>query len=479
MSEPWELSATDALTAMRAKELSPVELLASVRRRADAVEPTVNALCERRTDEADAAAVDSADRYARGEDIRALEGLPVALKEEVPVRGWRMRYGSLAVDEIATETAPIAERIFDAGAVVHARTTTPEFSCTGYTHSKLWGVTRNAWNPEVCVGGSSGGSGASLASGTSVLATGSDIGGSIRVPASINGVVGFKAPHGRVPTLPPFNLDRYCHDGAMARTIADAALFHNAVAGRHPADMTSLPAVEIPPTLDAVDGMRIAVCADLGSWTLDPDVEANTRAAAAALEDAGAKVDEVQLPWSLEKLMYAARRHFASIFGAYIGEVCDAYPDLVNDYSVAWADDVRALVDEPGSVLHGLEMEGELWRPLGAIFEEYDAFICATWAVTGLAAGDSVLGQVFDDGGPNDRQFLAFMTTPFNIFSACPVLAVPSGIAASNGVPTGIQIVARPFDDVTAFRVGAALERVRPWAALAPMVALNPASGAR
>ena len=152
MTEPWEMTATDALAAMRARDLSPVELLESVERRADEVEPVVNALCERRPEEAREAAEASARRYASGERIRPLEGLPVALKEEVPVKGWRMRYGSLAIDEIATETAPIAERILRAGAVVHARTTTPEFSCTGYTHSKLWGVTRNPWNPTVAVG---------------------------------------------------------------------------------------------------------------------------------------------------------------------------------------------------------------------------------------------------------------------------------------------------------------------------------------
>ena len=260
MSEPWELTAVDALARMRAKELSPVELLASVQTRAESVEPTVNAFTEQRDDAALLAANDSAERYARGEDVRPLEGLPVALKEEVPVEGWRMRYGSLAVDEIATETAPIAERIFAAGAVVHARTATPEFSCTGYTHSKLWGVTRNPWNPDVAVGGSSGGSGASLASGTSMLASGSDIGGSIRIPASINGVVGFKAPHGRVPTGAPYNLDRYCHDGVLARTIADCALFENVVAGPHPADIASLrPKLEIPDRLEGVDGLRIAL----------------------------------------------------------------------------------------------------------------------------------------------------------------------------------------------------------------------------
>ena len=472
MTEPWELTATEALVRMRANELSPVELLASVRARAEAVEPTVNALTEQLAGPADDAAREAEARFQRGEGIRPLEGLPVALKEEMPVEGWRMRYGSLAIDEIAEHTAPVPERIFAAGAVVHARTTTPEFSCAGYTHSKLWGITRNPWNPEVAVGGSSGGSGASLASGTSTLASGSDIGGSIRIPASINGVVGFKAPHGRVPTYPPFNLDRYCHDGAMGRTVADTALFHNALAGPHALDMTSLrPKVEIPSLLDGIEGMRIALSIDLGSWEIDEEVAANTRAAAQALEAAGAIVDEAKLPWSLDRLMSAARRHFAGIFGAYIAEVCDASPDLVTDYAMAWADDVRSLIGEPGAFLHGLDMEGELWMPLGELYETYDALICPTWAVPGIPAGDSYVGQLFADGGPNDRQFTCFMTTPFNIFSACPVLAVPSGIAASNGVPTGIQIVGRTYDDETVFRIGAALERERPWTGLAPMPA--------
>jgi aspartyl-tRNA(Asn)/glutamyl-tRNA(Gln) amidotransferase subunit A len=472
MTQPWELTATDALVRMRAKQLSPVELLESVWARADAVEPTVNALTERRPDDAMAAAESSAERYATGEDVRPLEGLPVVLKEEVPVEGWRMRFGSLAVDEIAEETAPIAERIFAAGAVVHARTTTPEFSCTGYTHSKLWGVTRNPWNPGFAVGGSSGGSGASLASGTSLLASGSDIGGSIRLPASANGVVGFKAPHGRVPTGPPYNLDRYCHDGAMARTVADCALFENVIAGPHPLDITSLrPKLEIPSPLEGVDGIRIGLSIDLGSWDVDEEVAANTRAAADALVEAGAKVDEVEIPWSLELVMDTARRHFASIFGAEISHAAAEFPDLVNDYVLAWADEASELMAEPGAFLKGLYQEQAMWEPVGRLFETYDALVCPTWAVPGIPAGDSVIGRVFDTGGGNDRQFTYFMTTPFNVLSPCPVLAVPSGIAPSNGVPTGLQIVARTFDDVTAFRIGAALEQVRPWAGLAPLTA--------
>ncbi|MEX0983792.1 MAG: amidase [Actinomycetota bacterium] len=472
MTQPWELTAVDALGRMRAKELSPVELLASVFARADAVEPVVNALTERRTEDAEIAAKESERRYASGEDIRSLEGLPVAIKEEMPVEGWRMRYGSLVVDEVAEHTAPVPGRIFAAGAVVHARTTTPEFSCTGYTHSKLWGITRNPWNLEFAVGGSSGGSGASLASGTSLLASGSDIGGSIRIPASINGVVGFKPPHGRVPTYPPFNLDRYCHDGPMARTVADCALFENVLAGPHPEDVTSLrPKVELPERFEGIDGLRIGLSVDLGSWTVDEEVAANTRSAGAALQDAGAIVEEVDIPWTLEAIMSTARRHFSAIFGAYIAEMAQQAPDQLNDYSLAWAEEAAAALDEPGSFLNGLVAEGRLWEPIGRLFETYDALICPTWAVTGIPAGDAFLGKVFDGGGPNDRQFLCYMTTPFNIMSPCPVLAVPSGIAASNGVPTGIQIVGRTFDDVTAFRIGAALEQVQPWAGLASVLA--------
>ncbi len=123
------------------------------------------------------------------------------------------------------------QRILDAGGIVHARTTTPEFSCAPVTWTKLWGVTRNPWHPDYSPGGSSGGSGAALAAGSTTLATGSDIGGSIRIPASFCGVVGFQPPYGRVPEVEVFNLDHYCHEGPMARTVADCALLENVIAG--------------------------------------------------------------------------------------------------------------------------------------------------------------------------------------------------------------------------------------------------------
>jgi aspartyl-tRNA(Asn)/glutamyl-tRNA(Gln) amidotransferase subunit A len=463
MTEPWQLSATDALDRMRERTLSPVELLESVITRTEAVEPTVNAFAERRFDEARASANASAERYASGGPLGPLEGLPVALKEEVPVAGWRMRYGSLAVDEIAAATGPLGERILGSGAVVHARTTTPEFSCTGYTHSKLWGITRNPWNPAFAVGGSSGGSGASLASGTSLLASGSDIGGSIRLPASANGVVGFKPPHGRVPVEAPFNLDRYCHNGPLARTVADCALFENVLAGPHRLDVTSIrPRYVLPERFDAVEGMRVALSTDLGAWSVEDEVTSNTRAAARALEEAGAVVDEVQIPWRLDEIMATCRRHFGAIFGADIAEAVAANGDLLCDYTLAWAEEAAAFAAEPRGFLRGLEREQRLWEPIGRLFETYDAIVCPTWAVTGIPAGDSILGTLFEGGGPNDRQYACMMTVPFNVLSPCPVLAVPSGFA-SNGVPTGLQIVGRPFADVDVFRIGSTVERVRPW----------------
>ena len=469
MNEPWSLTAADALAAMRAKDLSPVELLESVIARAEAVEPIVNAFAERRYEQALPAASASADRYANGARTRPLEGLPVALKEEVPVRGWRMRYGSLAIDEVAEITSPLAERILKAGAVVHARTTTPELSCAGFTHSEVWGVTRNPWNTDVTAGGSSGGSGASLAAGSSMLASGSDIGGSIRLPSSMNGVVGFKPPHGRVPVDPPFNLDRYCHDGPMARSVTDCAVFENVLAGPHPMDITSLrPKLRIPSTLKPIDGWRVAICVNLGGWDVDDEVAANTRAVGDALEAAGAMVDEVELPWTIDQVKAAARRHFGMIAGAEIAEHVAAYPDDVSDYVEAWATEASTTLAEPGAFLRGLEAEQAMWEPMGQLFRRYRAVIAPTWAVTGIPAGDSFLGQLTPDGGPNDRQYSVMMTTPFNILSPCPVLAVPSGVA-SNGVPTGVQIVGRTYSDVDVFRIGAALERVRPWTGLAPL----------
>jgi len=209
------LSATEALAKFRSHEFSPLELLDAVIARSQATEPLVNAFMDTYFDEARHQAAAAGEAYANG-TARPLEGLPIAAKDEPRVDGRRWTQGSLLFEnEIASGTDPITQRVLDAGGIIHAHTTTPEFSMAIVTWTYLHGITRSPWNPAMTSGGSSGGSGASLASGSSLLATGSDIGGSIRIPASMNGVVGFKPPWGRVPEFWPWNREPYAASGLV------------------------------------------------------------------------------------------------------------------------------------------------------------------------------------------------------------------------------------------------------------------------
>lgn len=466
MSDLHYLPATDALRMFRARELSPVELMESVIARAEQVDPTVNALCHRFFDAALEQAREAEGRYmGRGPAPRPLEGIPTAIKEEEEaVAGQPWTQGSLIHrDTVAEESSCFAERILASGAIVHARTTAPEFSCAGFTHSRLWGVTRNPWNPDFAVGGSSGGSGAALASGTATLASGSDIGGSIRIPAAYNGVVGFKPPYGRVPQEAPFNLDVYCHCGPMARTVADCALFENVLAGPHPHDHASLrPKLELPARLAPAAGMRVAVSLDLGDRAVDPDVAAATMATAEALREAGVEVDEVDLHLPGDAVQRASAIHFGLMFAAWVEETAAEHGELMTDYALEFPRWARRNGAGAGMV-EKLELEAALYPPLGELLERYDALICPTCGARGLAAGDDYVGHGLEVGGRVfDDYFESMLTPTFNVLSRCPVLVVPGGFA-DNGVPVGIQIVGRTYEDETPFRLGAALEQVRPW----------------
>ena len=453
------LSATEALRLFRSGDLSPVDLLCAVIERAAAVESSVNAFAETFYEQALDAAQMAEKRYRNG-NARPLEGLLVAVKEEAPIAGQRSTQGSLPLrHEVADETAVVVQRIIDAGGIVHARTTTPEFCCAPVTWTKLWGVTRNPWNLAYSPGGSSGGSAAALAAGTAMLATGSDIGGSIRIPAAFCGVTGFKPPHGRVPEVPVFNLDHYCHEGPMARSVADCALLQNVIAGPHPSDVVSLrPKLEIPSVLKPVAGMRLALSLDLGCYDVHPDVIANTCQAAGLLLEAGASVTEVHMPWTLPAINRAARIHFGMIFGPSVRPVWEAHGDDLTSYARAFIAETDQITKE--DYLAGLCLEAAIYAPLGTLLDTYDALICPTFAVPALAAewdyGDRLEGR-------SDADWMdVMMTLPFNIASRCPVMSVPSGLSR-DGVPTGLSIVGKTYDDVTVFRVAAALEERHAW----------------
>jgi amidase len=456
------MSATEALSLFKRRWLSPVELMQAVIDRAEAVNGKVNAFTETFYEQALDQAKEAETKYRKRQKMGALEGLPLAVKDEATIKGLKATSGSLALkDNVADETSFIVERSFEAGAIMHARTTTPEFSCAGVCHTKLWGVTGNPWNLAFTPGGSSGGTGATLAAGMATLGTGSDIGGSIRIPASASGVVGFKPPYGRNPQGRIFNLDFYCHEGPMARTVADCALLQNAMSGPHPRDIASIkPKLNLPTTHKSVKGMKIAWSMDLGYVEVDKQVRKNTMEALKKLEDAGAIVEEVDIGWT-PAVLTAAMNYLGHLFGSIIAPVMRRHRDELTNYARQFAE--FGATTTAADFVESLDVAGEMYDTFGPMMQDYEAFICPTLAVPSVPADmDSTRDKVEINGKEVSPMIGWAMTYPFNILSRCPVLAMPSG-RARNNVPTGIQIVGRTYDDRSVFRVGHAIEEADPW----------------
>ncbi|MDR7151918.1 Asp-tRNA(Asn)/Glu-tRNA(Gln) amidotransferase A subunit family amidase [Hydrogenophaga palleronii] len=468
------LSATEALTLFRSKMLSPVELLQAQLNRADKLEPTVNAFCSMRAEAAMVMAKEAERIYAETPELaKPLTGIPTALKNEHTLIGEHTDQGSLLLgSEPDTENAPITQRLLDAGTVIHGRTNVPEFFVAMFTRSKRYGISRNPWNPAYTTGGSSGGSAAALAAGLTTLASGSDIGGSIRIPAAYCGVVGLKPSYGRVPESNLFfAMNHHNHNGVLARTIADSVLAFNAVNGPHRADPTTVrPRIELSPHPAPVRGMRIALSMDLGFFEVSPEIQRSTRMAAEQLRDQGAIVDEIDLPWTSD-VRTAFTHALVFILGRSLSTTIKGCEDRVNDYvkSMAQMSENITLDDHLGS----FEVMTQMNDSLQDVFEQYDALICPTLAHNQWPAEGS--------NTPHDDLMQKGMTFPFNMLSRHPVLSVPSGRSA-HGVPIGLQIVGPTYDEDAVIRVGAALEQAIRWttwrpdinALTAPSPALQP-----
>ena len=455
------LAATEALQMFQRRELSPLELMRAVIERSEAVEPHINAFSHTYYDEALEAARLSEARYARGEPRGILDGLPLAIKDEVAVAGQPVTEGSLLYkDRIATEDAVLTARLRSAGAIFHARTTCPEFCTLWNTQSRLFGVTRNPWSLDVTPGGSSGGSGAALAAGTALLATGSDIGGSIRFPASMCGVTGFKPPYGRVPeTYEPFNLESFCANGPMARTVADTALMQNVLSGAHPQDAASaLPKVEIPLQFAGdLKGMRIAFTLDFNYLDIEDDIARNTRDAVDQLSSLGADVVEVELdfPSGIERAYYG---HMDPLFFASIAAHVDEQGDLMCDYNVRMAEEAIKRLEDRDAFYKAACIESQMYARFGALMQEFDALVCPTVLTNRMAADFNPATDDYVVDGKAQAYDLGISTCHlFNMMGRCPAISVPSGVG-DNGVPTGLQIVSKAYDDIAVFRIAAAFE---------------------
>jgi Asp-tRNA(Asn)/Glu-tRNA(Gln) amidotransferase A subunit family amidase len=468
------LSATEALQLFGKRTLSPVELLAAQIARADRLEPVLNAFCSRRTEAALSAAREAERIWSREpQSAGPLTGIPTVLKNEHTLIGEHTDQGSwLLGDEPDAESAPVTQRLLEAGATIHARTNVPEFFVAMFTRSPRYGVTRNPWHPAYTCGGSSGGAGAALAAGLTTLATGSDIGGSIRVPAAYCGVVGLKPSYGRVPEPAMFfAMNSHNHIGCLARTVADCALMFNVVNGPHRADPASLkPRIELPLQAAPVRGLRVAVSVNLGFFDVSQAVAANTRAAAGSLRDQGALVEEIDLRWTA-RVREAFTNGLVFTLGHALRRLIEGRRERVSDYVCAMADmSERITLDD---YLASFDVMAEMHHALQDVFERFDVMLCPTLADNRWPA----------EGSPTPHEDLMRngMTFPFNMLSRHPVLAVPSGIAP-HGVPTGLQIVGPTYEEARVMQVGAALEQAIGWPAWRPDVealqAWQPDSGA-
>lgn len=455
-----DLTATDVLAVYAAGTLSPVEVTAALIARAEAVNPAINALADRYFDAAMAQARQAEARWRNG-TARRLEGLPVLVKDSQRIAGRRTTFGSLLfMDSVDAQSDPMPERLLDAGAICLARSTTPEFCLLGVTHSRAWGVTRNPFDLRLTPGGSSGGSAAAVAAGIAPVGTGTDIGGSVRIPAACCGLVGFMPPRGRNPHGYPANLDPYDHCGPLTRTVQDAALMQSVTAGAHPNDLFSLrETVALPAEAGPVGGMRIALSMDLGCYRVDPGVRANTLAFAEALRALGCTVEEVDIGWGPWIEEGAMRWYGAMHMSRSLIPLAETQGDRMTDYARSFADLARATSAD--DALRSWDTVHRMYATLGPILQRFDALICPTNALPAVPADqDPLTARLTIDGAEVHPENGWVMTWPFNMMSVLPVMTVPTGRV--QGVPTGAQIVGRSYDDATVFRLALAYQAAAP-----------------
>ncbi len=444
-------SAVELIEKLKGGEVKASEVVEYCLERINELNPKINAFVTIN---------EKAVEEARKADANTpLAGLPIAVKDNVETKDLRTTYGSkLYENYVPDEDAVIVERLKKAGAVIIGKTNLPEFGLIAYTDSPLFGVTRNPWNTDKTVGGSSGGSAAAVAAMMVPVATGNDGGGSIRIPASFCGLFGLKPSYGRIPAYPslPMFVGLAC-EGFLTKCVEDTALMLDLTKGRDSRDMHSLPddgvsylkALEEEP-----DNVRIAFSPDLGYATVDPEVEEIVRKAAFKLEKFG-EVEEVELkvPCLEAELVTKVVLEVVTFMGDRLEEWKKvAYPAylgfLAMADSLSYKDYIRIA-----------ERKMELWKALRTVFDEYDFLITPTVAVPPFDIGNIGVSEIA--GKPVTPIGWMPFTYPFN-FTGQPAASLPAGFT-KDGLPVGMQIVGRHYDDVGVLRISKAYQDVNPW----------------
>ncbi|MDP6404253.1 MAG: amidase family protein [Alphaproteobacteria bacterium] len=443
MSELWQLSAREAVALLRRGEVTPGELVEVALARIEATDGALNALPTLCPERARQAPLQNAAE--KGEEPGWLAGLPLAIKDLVEVAGVRTTFASpIHADNVPQESNILVERLEANGAGVLAKSNTPEFGAGAQTFNEVFGTTTNPWNTALTCGGSSGGSAAALAAGQVWLASGSDLGGSLRIPAAFCGVVGFRPSPGRVarhPATSPFA--GLAVEGPMGRTVGDTALMLDAMVGQHVRDPISLP-IPARSFQSAVDEpqapLRVAFSRDLGLGPVEPEIADICAAAAVRFEELGATVEEATPDFTdaIECFHVLRAAHMVTAFDELLAEKREFIkPDLVWNIEQGLALDAVAIG-------RAERVRAALYHRVVDFFEHYDLLLSPAVIVPPFSHEqryvEEVAGQRYDNY--LDWLYLTFVVT----LTACPALSLPCGFSQGE-LPVGLQMIGPPRGD--------------------------------
>ena len=464
-------SALELVELIKSGKISPLELMEATLERIEAVNPILNAFVSLRAQEAIDEAKVLTERLASGEELGPLAGLPFGVKDLEDVKDMVTSFGSIPYkDNVAQKDSIQVSRLKAAGAIVVGKTNTPEFGFTGFTKNRLYGVTRNPWNTERTPGGSSGGSAAAVAGGMVSLATGSDMGGSIRIPSSYSGCYGLKTSAGRIPvTYAPFFhapqnpfpfLQMYglWTLGPLTRTVSDAALYLDCVAGSHPSDPDTLPFPNrsyLKSLKDMPKGLRLAFSPTLGYARVQGDVMRQVEEAVRCFEKLGHRVEvwKGELPDVAEAWSNLSN--------------CEFYAQLHKDLEKNRQEMGRTLVmflDHAKTVsladqIEAQKVRTELNQIMQGLFEQFHLLLTPTMPTEAFGAKGPPPPEI--EGHPIPLLGAVAFTYPFNL-SGHPAASAPAGLT-ENGLPAGLQIIGPRHRDDLVLQACYAYEQIRPW----------------
>ena len=460
------ISAYEMLEKIKTQELTSTEITETIIERIERINPIINAYCTPTFELARETAKKADEAVKKGEKLGLLHGIPTSIKDLMQTKGIRTTFGSKLYEDFIPEQDDIAvQRLIKAGCVILGKTNTPEFGSIALTNNKLFGETKTPWDRERNSGGSSGGAASSVASGIGPLALGSDGGGSIRVPSSCCGVYGLKPTFGRIPSYPRIGIAFYSmdHYGPIVRYVKDAALMLNAMKGHHPADNNSFPDDDIDYVKileDKPKKLKIGYSMTLGyAKILEDEVKESVLNGIQKFEKYDWDVEEVNLkirkPESAFKTLVS--------FG-YSYDLQKDFKNRPEDLTPDLKGTIRLGLDNSAmNIGKAREQRKQVYEVMYQYFKNYDILITPTMPCPAIKPVWLETGTTFPAIGKKTLSIMSWMTYtyPFNM-TGLPAASIPSGWTNS-GLPIGMQIVGKRYDERTVLQVSKAFEEIAPW----------------